>query len=267
MISDYMDLTTDFREMGSGEMQPTYDAWGTVLPASDRTAKGNVRVKVMTMKENMDTFDDVPVLTCYGGEGYGACFLPEEGAVVRLTFMGGDFRHPVVTGCRFPENSSFVQDACEEKNLKKVWKVKGGSRIAFTGDKGEERIEIAGSENMLWELDEKNQQIALGDNDRKNRMLLDKKEGRAQIISEKAIRLECGKSSLELKEDGTVELQCEQLILEAKNVKISGKTKVQLEGQEISVSGSTGVSLSGKGQVKVESKSSLKLSGAMIHLN
>lgn len=267
MISDYMDLTPDFREREREEMQPTYDAWGTVLPASDRTAKGSVRVKVKTMKENMDTFDDVPVLTCYGGDDYGTCFLPEEGDVVRLTFIGGDFRHPVVTGCRFPENSRFVQDVYEKKNLNKEWKIKGGSRIAFSGAQGEERIEIAGPKNMLWELDEKQQQIAFGDNDRKNRLLLDKKEGKTQITSEKVIRLECGKSSLELKKDGTVTLQCEQLDLKAKKINISGKSGVKLEGQEISLSGKNGVSLSGQGQVKVESKSSLKLSGAMIHLN
>lgn len=267
MISDYMDLTTDLREREREEMQPTYDVWGTVLPASDRTAKGSVRVKVGTMKDNMDTFDDVPVLTCYGGGGYGACFLPEEGDVVRLTFVGGDFRHPVVTGCRFPEGSQFVQDVWEEKNLKKGWKVKGGSRISFSGDQGEERIEIAGPKNMLWELDEKQQQIALGGSDGKDRLLLDKEEGRIRATAKEAIRLECGKSSLELKKDGTVTLRCEQLTLEAKNVKVKGTSKVQLEGQEVSVSGTTGISLSGQGQVKLESKAVLKLSGAMIHLN
>lgn len=255
MISDYLDYGEASRE----GMLPTYDAWGTVLPAAENTAKGSVRVRVKAMKDNMDTFDDVPVLTCYGGGDYGAFFLPEEGDVVRLTFLGGDFRHPVVTGCRFPENSRFVQDTCEEKNLNKAWRLKNGSRIALSGDKGEERIEVSGPEKMEWVLDEKNQQIACGDKDKKNRVVLDKKAGKALVTAEKAIRLECGESSLELKENGTVTLQCRQLTLEAKNVKISGKTKVQIEGQELALEGTTNVSLSGKG--------TLKLSGAMIHLN
>lgn len=255
MISDYLDYGEASRE----GMLPTYDAWGTVLPAAENTAKGSVRVRVKAMKDNMDTFDDVPVLTCYGGGDYGAFFLPEEGDVVRLTFLGGDFRHPVVTGCRFPENSRFVQDTCEEKNLNKAWRLKNGSRIALSGDKGEERIEVSGPEKMEWVLDEKDQQIACGDKDKKNRVVLDKKAGKALVTAEKAIRLECGESSLELKENGTVTLQCRQLTLEAKNVKISGKTKVQIEGQELTLEGTTNVSLSGKG--------TLKLSGAMIHLN
>lgn len=263
MISDYL----DDREAPREGMRPTYDTWGTVLAAGDNTSKGSVRVRVKVMKDNMDTFDDVPVLTCYGGGDYGAYCLPEEGDVVRLTFLGGDFRHPVVTGCRFPESSRFVEDTFEDKNLNKAWKLKNGSSIVLSGDKGEEKIEVSGSEKMEWMLDEKDQQTAFGDKEKKNRVLLDKKEGKALITSEKVIRLECGESSLELKENGTVTLKCRQLTLEAKNVKISGKTKVQVEGQELSLQGTSNVTLSGKGQVKVEGKGGLKLSGAMIHLN
>ncbi len=263
MISDY----TDHRETCREGMQPTYDAWGTVLSASENTGKGSVRVKVKTMKENMDTFDNVPVMTCYGGGDYGFFSLPEEGDVVRLTFIAGDFRHPVVTGCRFPESSQFVKDSWKEKNTDKAWKLKSGSRIALTGGKGEETIRIAGPEHMECALDEKSQQIALEDKEKKNQMLLDKKEGKIQLTSEKVILLKCGDSSLELKKDGTVTIQCKQITLDAKNVKIQGKTKVQMEGQELSLSGSTNVSLSGKGQVKIEGKGSLKLSGAMISLN
>lgn len=263
MISDYL----DDREEPRVGICPTYDAWGTVLAPGDNTSKGSVRVRVRVMKDNMDTFDDVPVLTCYGGGDYGAYCLPEEGDVVRLTFLGGDFRHPVVTGCRFPESSRFVENTFEEKNLNKAWKLKNGSSIVLSGDKGEEKIEVSGSEKMEWMLDEKNQQTAFGDKEKKNRVLLDKKEGKAVVTSEKVIRLECGESSLELKKNGTVTLKCKQLTLEAKNVKISGKTKVQVEGQELALQGTSSVSLSGKGQVKVEGKGGLKLSGAMIHLN
>lgn len=263
MISDYVDDS----ERARGGMQPTYDAWGTVLAAGDDTPKGSVRVRVKLMQEDMDIFDGVPVLTCYGGGDYGAYCLPEEGDVVRVTFPGGDLRHPVVTGCRFPESSRFVENTYEKKNLNKAWKFKNGSSIVLSGDKGEGRIEVSGAEKMEWMLDEKDQQTAFGDKEKKNRVFLDKKEGKALVTSEKVIRLECGESSLELKENGTVTLKCKQLTLEAKNVKINGKTKVQVEGQEIAIQGTSGVSVSGKGQVKVEGKGGLKLSGAIIHLN
>ncbi len=265
MIFDYWDEKETCRE----EMQPTYDVWGTVLAASENTSKGSVRVQVKNMRDHMDTFDDVPVLTCYGGSGYGAFFLPEEGDVVRLTFLGGDFRHPVVTGCRFPESSQFVKEVFDDQNLKKEWKLKSGSRIAFSGEKGKERIEISGPEKLEWVLDEEAGQIVYGnkDKEKKNRVLLDGGAGKALVTSEQSIRLECGESSLELKKDGTVVLQCKQLTLEAAKVEIKGKSSVQIKGQELGLAGSGNVTLSGKGQTKVESKGPLKLSGAMIHLN
>lgn len=265
MISDYVDCGGI--RPGEEGMQPTFDVWGMVLAASDNTKKGNLRVRIKAMKEKMDTFDNVPVLTAYGGGNYGAFFLPEEGDIVRLTFLGGDLRHPVVTGCRFPESSQFVQDMHQKENLKKAWKIKNGSEIVFSGEKGKEKIEVSGPEKMKWELDEEKQKIDFGDKDKKNHMTLDKKEGKTTVVAEKEICLECGKSSLKLKEDGTIVLKCEKLTLEAKNIQIEGKTKVQIKGQQLELDGSTGITVTGKGNVKVESKGQLKLSGAMIHLN
>lgn len=265
MISDYLDYDTTFPEPDGRRL--IFDMWGTVLPASDNTQKGNVRVKVKVLQDKMDIFDNVPVLTGYGGSDYGAFLLPEEGDIVRLTFPGGDFRHPVVTGCRFPENSQFVKDMCKDDKVKKAFRAKNGSGVYFAGEKGKETIEVSGSRHMEWKLDEENQKMSFGDREQKNLMLLDKKDGKARITSQTSIRLECGKSSIELQKDGKIVLQCEQLTLEAKTVTIQGKTRVQVKGQELAFSGSTGITVEGKGQVKVISKGPLKLSGAMIDLN
>lgn len=265
MISDY--LAGDSAYTGLNGRKPTCDLWGKVLAGSDNTRKGTVRVKAVNLEDREDTFDSVPVLTACGGADYGAFFLPEEGDIVRLTFLGGDFRHPVVTGCRFPEESRFVQDMCKDDKVRKAFRAKNGSGVFFTGEKGKENIEISGSQNMEWNLDEENQKISFGDKEQKNYMLLDKKNEKTQIISQSSLRMECGKSSLELKKDGTIVIQCQQLTLEAKNIKIQGKTKVEVKGQELTLDGSIGVSVTGKSQVKVNSKGTLKLSGAMIQLN
>ena len=76
MISDYLDYDMNSQEQDG--QQAAYDMWGTVLPDSDDTEAGNVRVKVRLMKDKMDTFDNVPVLTGYGGRDHGVFFLPEE---------------------------------------------------------------------------------------------------------------------------------------------------------------------------------------------
>lgn len=267
MISDYMEKDIKRQSEGAEGMWPTYDVWGTVLAASESTKKGSVRVKIKTMKDGMDTFEDVPVLTAYGGNAHGAFFMPEEGDTVRLTFLCGDFRHPVVTGSRFPAEGQFVKECAKKENLKKAWKVKNGSGIAFEGEKGKDKVEISGSENMVWALDEEAQQIAFGDRKKKNEISVAKKDGKVRLNAESAICLTCGGSSLELKKDGSMVLSCEELTVKAKNIKIKGSAKVQLDGQELSLAGTTGLLVSGKSQVKIESKGQVKLSGAMIQLN
>lgn len=265
MISDYLEYDGALPERD--HRHSVGDLWGTVLAGTDNTKKGNVRVKVKIMKDKMDTFDNVPVLTGYGGTDHGAFILPEEGDIVSLAFLGGDFRHPVVTGCRFPENSQFVKDMYRNNKVQKAFRAKNGSSVIFAGEKGKDSIEVSGSENMAWKLDEEEQKISFGDREQKNHMLLDKKNGKTRILSQTSLRLECGKSSIELKKDGTIVLQCEQLTLEAGNIKIQGKSRVQIKGQELTLDGATGISVTGKGQVKVSSKGPLKLSGAMIDLN
>ncbi len=267
MISDYMGKGVSQKMEGAEGMAPTCDVWGTVLAALESTKKGSVRVKVKTMKDGMDTFEDVPVLTFYGGENHGAFFVPEEGDIVRLTFFGGDLRHPVVTGCRFPEEGQFVKESAKKDNMKKAWKMKNGSGIAFEGEKGKDKIEISGSENMVWALDEEAQQIAFGDREGKNGISVAKKDGKVRLDAESSICLTCGGSSLELKKDGSMVLSCGQLTVKAKNIKIQGSAKVQIDGQELSLGGTTGLLVSGKTQVKIESKGQVKLSGAMIQLS
>lgn len=265
MISDYLDYNTDFP--GQEGWKPVCDIWGTVLSASEDTLEGNVRVKVKIMKDQMDTFDNVPVLTGYGGKDHGVFCLPEEGDIVALAFPGGDFRHPVVTACRFPEDSQFVKDMCRDDNMRKAFQAKNGSGVFLSGEKGKDKIEISGSRNMALQLDEEEQKLSLGDRDGKNGMLLDKKNGKAQLLSQESLRLECGKSSIELRKDGTIVLKCEQLTLDAGNVKIQGRSQVQLKGQEMTLEGTTGIAVTGKGKVKVSSSGPLKLSGTVIDLN
>lgn len=267
MISDYMGYEEEAVEKGRSGMFPSYDVWGIVVPASENTEKGTVRVRVKSMKDNRDIFDSVPVLTNYGGDAYGSFFLPEEGDTVRLSFLGGDMRHPVVTGSRFPASSRYVKELFQKENLKKGLATKSGSSFLISEEKGKEKIELSGPEKLKWELDEGEQETFLGDKERKNQVCISKKKGQASLKAEEEICLECGKSSLVLQKDGTIRLKCRKLTLDADTVEIKGNKKVLVKGQELSMEGTAGVAVTGKGNIKLDSKGAVKLSGAMLHLN
>lgn len=267
MISDYMDCGAEADGKGRSGMIPSYDLWGIVLSPSENTQKGNVRVRVKLMQDNRDIFDNVPVLTGYGGGDYGSFFLPEEGDTVRLSFLGGDMRHPFVTGCRFPESSRFVKEQYQKENFQKGWRTKSGSKILFSGEKGKEKIEVSGPEKLQWKLDEGGEETSIGDKEGKNRLCISKKKGQTVLLAEEEIHLKCGKSSLELKKDGTVLLKCSNLTLDADTVEIKGRRKISLKGQELSAEGTAGVAVTGKGSIKLDSRGTIKISGAMLHLN
>lgn len=249
------------------EMTPTFDVWGIVVAAADTTEKGSLRIKIPAMQEGMDIFESVPVLTAYGGSEYGIYWLPEVGDMVRVTFLNGDFGHPVVTGCRLTSDSRLVQEAWKKENSDKVLQVKNGSKIVFFGEKGKEKIEISGPDKLKWVLDEEKVQFFFGDKEQKNRMLLDGENGTALLETEKEMELRCGKSSLILKCDGSLTIRCNKMVLEAKETEIRGNSKMKLSGQELVLEGTTGLQLSGRSKMNIESKGPVHISGAAISLN
>lgn len=267
MISDYIGVLESFRESGAGGLEPTCEVWGTVMPPSGDTRKGNVRVRVSCMREDMDIFDNVSVLTNYGGAEYGNLVLPEEGDTVKLSFIGGDWRNPVVTGCRYPEENEFLRQQSEDKELKKTFRTKSGGCIAFSGEKQKDRIEIAGSGKLLIRLNEEEKEIFLGDQEEKNRIVVDAQKGEIMIGAKERILVQCGKSSIELNGDGSIRVSCNSLELEAKNINVKAGGAVKMKGQEITLDSSMGMKLSAGSLVKVSGRGGVKISGATVQLN
>lgn len=265
MITDYMNEQSDaFRGEG---LQPTYDVWGTVLEPNKDTEAGNIRVKVFNLKEHMDTYDSVPVLTPYGGGSYGGYMIPEEGDTVRLSFIGGDFRNPVVTGCLYPHDSSYRKNIADKKNAQKGCKLKNGSEIIFSGEEKKQKIEVLGAEHMCFSIAEENRQAYVGDVDGKNYLKVDKENGKLGLEAQKEVKIACGKSTLTLKENGTIELKCSNLILEADSIKVKGHNKIEMKGQQLALEGEMDMTLKARTGLKIQCSTQLKLSGMPINLN
>lgn len=238
----------------SGFSAPTCEEWGIVLAPGDSTEAGCVRVRLNTMQKDMDIFDSVPVLSFYGGGDYGAFFVPEEGDTVKVSFVAGDFLHPVITGCRFKSGSGYAKQMQDKRNVRKGIKLKDG------------KIEISGPEKMNWELDEEQEEIIFGDQKRENRMQLEAKDGKICLQAKKEILLQCGKSMIKLSENGTVSIKCEKLEVESREAKISAGRSAQVKGQELTLEGTTGLNVNGKSQIKVKSSGPVKISGAVVQL-
>lgn len=252
---------------GALNIQPVIEVFGKVMPKGKDTKAGSLRIKIPTMPEERNLLEDVPYLTAYGGGDHGMYFLPEEGDEVIVKFLGGDYRHPVAYASRYKQDSALLKQASEDKNLIKLCKIKNGSSVMFHGGQGKEKITAATPKKWIAELDEEKEQASVSDKDKKNELRLDAKNGKASLKAEKELVLECGKSKLILKENGTIRLECSQVEIEAKSVAIKGKSKVEIEGQEVTVKGSTGITLNGQSKVQVKSSGPVKVSGSVINLN
>lgn len=263
-ITDYLE---EINTAAPYRLQPTYHAWGEVLEAAKETQPCCVRVRVLSMDKDNSIFDSVPVLSGYGGDGYGVYCMPEEGDAVLIAFFGGDFRCPYVTASLLKQDGKLAEEVTKDKEWKKKVKWKNGSSITFEGEKGKEKMTVAGAQKWKLSMEEEAEKLYIGDADGKNSMTVQKKDGKFIVTSEKEVRLVCGNSSLDMKENGDISLECKQLNINVTDINITAKSKAHLSGQDVSIEGSTGMKVRGKSQVQVESKGTLKVSGAMINLN
>lgn len=252
---------------GMNGLKPAYFTMGQVAAPDKDTMKGTLRVRLSVMTQGKDVLNSVPFAVPYGGGGYGSFFMPEEGDTVLLFFEGPYFRNPVAMGCRFPKDAAIVKENAKEKNPDKVLRVKNGSSLSFTGEKGKEMVALRTSEKLAFSLNEEKEQALLEDSGHKNRLSLQGKDGKLVLEAEKELSLKCGKSTITLDKNGTIKIEGEQVEISAKDIHFKGKSQVDIQGQAVTVKGKTDVTLNGQTKVTVKSSGQVKVSGAMIQLN
>lgn len=263
-ITDF--IQTD-HSLGMPGLKPAYFTMGQVVAPDKDTLKGTLRVRVAVMTQGKDVLNSIPFAVPYGGGSYGSFFMPEEGDTVLLFFEGPFFANPVAFGCRFPKEAAIVKENAKEKNPNKVLKVKNGSSLSFTGEKGKEEVALGTSKKLTFTMNEEKEQALLEDSSHKNRLSLQSKEGKLLLEAEKEISLKCGKSSITMDKSGTIKIEGDQVEIAAPKIQLKGKSQVDIQGQAVSVKGKTDVTLNGQTKVTVKSSGQVKVSGAMIQLN
>ena len=130
------------------------------------------------------------------GKDRGCFFRPETGDEVVLGFFNDDPRKPVILGALFGSKNSPPADfgAPSEKNLKKGFVTKGGTKLTFTDDqKASLLIETKGQGKIL--LDDDKEAIQISD-----------KHGNSLVMDKNGIQLKSGKD-LKFEASGNVEIK------------------------------------------------------------
>ena len=130
------------------------------------------------------------------GKDRGCFFRPETGDEVVLGFFNDDPRKPVILGALFGSKNSPPADfgAPSEKNLKRGFITKGGTKLTFTDDqKASLLIETKGQGKIL--LDDDKEAIQISD-----------KHGNSLVMDKNGIQLKSGKD-LKFEASGNVEIK------------------------------------------------------------
>ncbi len=225
---------------------------GIVTDLNDPEKLGRVKVKFPTLYSNSTPFEtDWARLTSpYAGDQRGIFFLPEVNDEVLVCFEHGDIQRPVVMGSfwngKDKPSMAGAADAAEDNDIKTIF-TRSGHQITFSDKKGEEKISII-------------------DKSGGNLIIIDTKEQKISIVSDKDVAVEA-KKDITLKADGDVNIS-------GKNVNLKAQQGFKAEGMQTDVKGSSTLNLetSGQGKLKsgmldIDGGTMCNVKGALIKLN
>ncbi len=148
------------------------------------------------------------VVSPVAGNNKGFFFLPEEGDQVLVAFRQGDINEPYILGVLWNEKDKPPEKNENGENNIKMIKSRSGHVIKIDDTKGKEKIEII-------------------DKSQKNKIIIDTKENKISLISEKDIEI--------LAPKGKLTISAKEI-----EVKSSASTKIEASaGMDLKASGTT----------------------------
>jgi uncharacterized protein involved in type VI secretion and phage assembly len=240
---------------------------GIVTNNKDPDSLGRVKVKIPRIS-GKDESNWARVISFMAGKERGAFYLPEVDDEVLVAFEYGDINIPYVIGSLWNGKDKPPLTNDDGKNNLRIIKSRSGHVVRFDDTDGNEKIEIV-------------------DKTDKNKIVVDSKENKISIISEKDLEISApngkviiGAKEIEVKSSESTKVEAkgievkasESSKIEAKGieVKASESTKIEAKGIEVKASESTkieakDIEAKASASAKVEASSSmdLKASGTM----
>ncbi|WP_338813313.1 phage baseplate assembly protein V [Bernardetia sp. Wsw4-3y2] len=174
------------------------EQFAVVTDNNDPKGMGRVRVSFPWQAKNGGKTPWIRLSTGHGGGGKGFYFIPEIGEEVLVVFEGGNAENPYVIGTRYnSKQQTPVKDPSQ-----KIIQTRSGNKIVLNDadgsvsiyDKGTASIKMDGAGNIEVNADKK-----LTINISKDKSTFEMNEGNVTLKAKDSIKLEVGKTKLELK--------------------------------------------------------------------
>ncbi len=200
----------------------------------------------------------MPVMSGYGGPGYGSFLLPEVGAEVIVGFLHGSPDCPFVMGCLQGLANTLPNGAATEENKVRMMRTKGG---------------------WQFKLDEKERTLCLSDDKEENKLFLAAEDGCLTLDIKAKLELKFEGEPFLTIEKGTItlapdveingqkiELRAEKgLTVSGESVEVAPDKGVTVKGEKIELSPSGTVTVEGK-KTEISSQNEVAVSGAKVTL-
>lgn len=215
---------------------------GVVTDIDDPEKNGRVKVKLLDRDTSDYETDFIPVLASDAGNKSGFYVLPEVGDLAAVAFLDGEIERPIVIGRLWNQNRPQPYQMENGENKLRAFRTKNGNQVVFYDEDDRNAVEILTPEGLTILLDDKEEMIRISDKKKKNRLVIDIKNGIAEAEAESKISLTAGGSRLELDGDGgtamlesrqSLTIKSQQIVIEANGtleMKSSGSMNLKANG-------------------------------------
>ncbi|HEV3251849.1 MAG TPA: phage baseplate assembly protein V [Puia sp.] len=238
-----------------------------VTDNNDQKGLGRIRVKFHWMSDD-EKSPWLRITSPHGGDGKGMFFIPEVGEEVIVGFEGDSPSKPYIIGTVYNGNAKTTFS--NSGNDVKALQTRSGNMLIMNDNEGS--IHVADAKGNDMKMDG---------------------SGNINISSSESIVLTCGNSKIEMKKDGTININGKQVTTTATDkavmtsgqasftadgqqneadmagmkANVSGTTETNVKGLKTTVSADTEVDINANAQVAIKSSAMVAVKGAIITLN
>lgn len=234
---------------------------GIVLENWSEENKGNVKVEMNLGNQGKNVSGWIPVMTPYGGKGYGMYTLPEVGSFVVIAFEMGDRNKPIVIGSLWNQKNTIPEESAVEKNTVKRFQTNGGCQVIFSEEESKEKITIHTPAKLTVLLDDEAKTISVLDKEKKNGIIINSEKGEAALMAETKIELKVNGTSMVTLDGNSKKVQ-----VKSEMVDVAASQTLKLKAQSSSLEGSM-VKVKADSSLGLESGAMAQLKGSMVKIN
>lgn len=232
----------------------------TVVKNYDKDHQGFVQVNITTRDYQESRLVWARMALNYGGQKWGEYFIPEVGDQVLVVFEQGNIDRPFVIGAVPKTNSSFMQQAFDEKNQYKRIKTRNGNLVEIMdngegeGDNDHIIIKTAKDRHKV-EIDNEKKKILISDKEGSNKIEMKTEDGQMEILAKQKLTIKVGDNIKVIMNgsNGTVTIESTKVKIDTTDTtEIKSNSRINMEGGNVTVSGNSMLKIKSSGPVTVE---------------